>query len=153
MYARGTRQKDRAPGPTPAAPHSSSSTSLSTLVTRDHRGSHTHLHTSMMHTPLCSPTDQGTRAGLSRWGAVPSARLVVYQNFRRFPPTTVSDEMSRIHAMRSKAVVPHRSRDRLHWRRPNQPITGPPQATMSSQRRPPKCCPRSCVCAGWLKGY
>jgi hypothetical protein len=26
----------------------------------------------MMHTPLCSPTDQGTCAGLSRWGTAPS---------------------------------------------------------------------------------
>eukprot|EP00966_Prymnesium_polylepis_P218274 5052253-Prymnesium_polylepis.1 len=26
----------------------------------------------MMHTPLCSPTDQGRCADLSRWGTVPS---------------------------------------------------------------------------------
>eukprot|EP00966_Prymnesium_polylepis_P133242 3079302-Prymnesium_polylepis.1 len=25
----------------------------------------------MMHTPLCSPTDQGIRAGLCRWGTAP----------------------------------------------------------------------------------
>eukprot|EP00966_Prymnesium_polylepis_P187845 4354834-Prymnesium_polylepis.2 len=30
------------------------------------------LNEPFMHTPLCSPTDQGTCAGLSRWGTAPS---------------------------------------------------------------------------------
>eukprot|EP00966_Prymnesium_polylepis_P140654 3248708-Prymnesium_polylepis.2 len=32
----------------------------------------------MMHTPLCSPTDQGIRADLSRWGTAPSWCPVVW---------------------------------------------------------------------------
>jgi hypothetical protein len=94
--------------PMPVATHSTSSTTpdFRRCHTRGHRSSHT-LHEHDAH--LYSPSGQGTRAGLPRWGTVPSRVPVSINTFqnKNFKVKGSPAHVAQIHACGKLAPLSH----------------------------------------------